>query len=139
MSDRNASTSNNDAIWVVESTDFVTPYTPLKGSMFDDADRLHAAWRLTMTSLERDASSNGGDADGRTAETRPDDQATPSIIASLERHRHDIAQEQADRSATPTPTPTPEPGEETSGSTHLVRSILAWVLRRPRVDPARFP
>ncbi|MFI7601168.1 hypothetical protein [Actinoplanes sp. NPDC049681] len=131
MSDKKASTSNNDAIWVVESTDFVTPYAPLKGSMFDDADRLRAAWRLTMASFERDAG-NAGTQDRIVEILPPDDPATTNTVAGLERQGHDVAPEQPDPSAAPTP----EPGEKPSGSMHLVRTILAWLLRRPRVDPA---
>jgi hypothetical protein len=90
MPDQELPDGNNDAIWMVEPTDFVTPYAPLKESIFDDMPRLRAAWDLTVSSLESEkrAASLG-------PKERPDapSQSTPSVIQSLNRHMSEIESE----------------------------------------------
>ncbi|WP_433301413.1 hypothetical protein ACQP2F_06020 [Actinoplanes sp. CA-030573] len=128
MPENEPSAAANDAIWLVESTDFVTPYAPLAESVFDDAERLNAAWELTVSSLSRDSGAagerGGTDDPGDDVE---DDLGTPEIIQRLQHHMRLIAEERAGSE----PAAGPEPRMRTRAA-----ELLDRLLRRPGADTA---
>ncbi|WP_229070272.1 hypothetical protein [Actinoplanes sp. DH11] len=132
-------------MWVVEPTDFVSPYAPLSDSIFDHEVRLRAAWQLAVASLERSARTSdtpeeapaGGSEEAKFLSDKPDD-SLPAIIQKLQKHIHDIQEERekADDAAIEDDGPTPAVEAPAQSARRSVSGAFGRLTRRTPPNPA---